>query len=114
MPQYKICFWNYEKIGKISAQHAVRDWKDAGMNVAMSFEYNNACDKPELMLELLDECLANGIQLIICDKRFRFETYAQVGAENFRKGVQEAVKEFGAHEATYAFHVGDEPTKATM
>ena len=113
MSKYKICFWNYEKIGKISAAHAVRDWKDAGMNFAMSFEYNSACDKPELMLELLDECLANGIQLIICDKRFRFETYAQVGESAFRKGVQEAVKEFGSHNATYAFHVGDEPNKDT-
>ena len=37
MPKYKICFWNYEKIGKISAQHAVRDWKDAGNQFTVNY-----------------------------------------------------------------------------
>ena len=109
MEQFKISFWNYVKMGVLEAKKAVADWKDAGFNLAMTFEYNAEKDNPKEMLELLDECQAKGIQAIVCDKRTRYSHYMEVGEEAFRAGVKKAVEEFGYHDAVYGFHVGDEP-----
>ena len=109
MSKYKIGFWNYEKMGVIEAKKAVQDWKDAGFNLAMTFEYRADKDKPAQMIELLDECLAKGIKAIICDSRTRYRAYATVGAEKYRKGVEDVYAEFGYHPAVYALHIGDEP-----
>ena len=39
MKKYKISMWNYVDAGVMDAERAVRDWKDAGINLPMSFEY---------------------------------------------------------------------------
>ena len=108
---YKISFWNYEKTGKIEPKHAVKDWKDAGINLAMTFEYDSLTDSSDLMSALLDECEKNEIKVILCDKRYRYETYALLGEKAFREQVKLAIKEFGNHPSVYGYHVGDEPTK---
>ena len=71
MSKFKISFWNYEKMGVIDAKKAVADWKDAGFNLAMTFEYRAEVDSPAQMIELLDECQKKNIQAIVCDKRTR-------------------------------------------
>ena len=109
MSKYKISFWNYEKMGVIEAKKAVQDWKDAGFNLAMTFEYRADVDSPAEMIELLDECEKKGIKAIVCDKRTRYAEYMRVGEEKFREGVKKVVEEFGSHPAVYGFHVGDEP-----
>ena len=110
MCKYKIGFWNYEKMGVIGAEKAVRDWRDAGFNLAMTFEYNSQKDKPEDMIELLNECEKEGICAIVCDDRTRFSHYVEVGRNKFCEDVAAAVNEFGSHPAVYAFHIGDEPS----
>jgi hypothetical protein len=109
MGKFKISFWNYEKMGVIEAKKAVADWKDAGFNLAMTFEYRAERDNPADMVELLDECQKKGIMAIVCDRRTRYQQYMEVGEETFREGVKKVVAEFGAHPAVYGFHVGDEP-----
>lgn len=109
MHTYKIGFWNYEKMGVIGAEKAAGDWKDAGFNLAMTFEYDSQKNRPEEMIELLDECEKRGIRAIVCDSRTRFFHYLEAGREKFCEDAAAAVKQFGAHPAVYAFHIGDEP-----
>ena len=105
----KLGFWNYIESGKIGSE-AVKDWKELGCNLAMSFDFDvNKHDKKD-MLAILDACKAEGIKLIIRDKRTRYKTYADLPLDEFLSGVRQSYKDFGAHEATFGFFAGDEPT----
>ena len=95
MHTYKIGFWNYEKMGVIGAEKAAGDWKDAGFNLAMTFEYDSQKNRPEEMIELLDECEKRGIRAIVCDSRTRFFHYLEAGREKFCEDAAAAVKQFG-------------------
>ena len=114
--KYYISMWNYLPLGERSEVDGVREWVDCGINLPMSFEYFWWTDK-SLMLPLLDECAAAGIKIIVCDERTDFsrlewaigEYGEQKGLEEFKKGVEEAMTDFGDHPAVYGFHVGDEP-----
>jgi hypothetical protein len=106
----KLGFWNYIKSG-IMGREAVQDWKELGCNVAMSFDFDAEVNDKQEMLDILDECQAQGLQLIIRDKRTRFKRYAKRGEEAFRAGVREAYEDFGKHGATFGFFVGDEPNE---
>ena len=106
-------FWNYVQSG-VLGKEAVSDWKELGINVAMSFEYNPKTDKIQDMIDILDECAAQGIQLIICDKRTSYKTYEEMDYAQFEQGIREAVADFGGHSATYGFSVGDEPKRTQM
>lgn len=109
MSKYKISFWNYERTGVWDEAQAVRDWKEAGINLAMTFEFNPEREDKARMLRLLDECQKEGLQAIVCDERTTFYALRELGEEKFREGVQAAVADFGSHPAVYGFHVGDEP-----
>ena len=105
----KLGFWNYIESGKLGKE-AVRDWKELGMNLAMSFDFDVQKHNKRDMLNILDECQAQGLKLIIRDKRTRYKTYAKTGLDSFKKGVKEAYEDFGKHPATFGFFAGDEPT----
>lgn len=106
--EIKLGFWNYVKSG-ILGREAVREWKELGFNLAMSFEFDISENDKSEMLEILDECQIQGIKLIICDKRTHYLTYAELGEQAFRKGAKEAYEDFGKHPATFGFFAGDEP-----
>lgn len=106
----KLGFWNYIESGRLGKE-AVKDWKELGMNLAMSFDFDVEKHDKQDMVDILDECKAQGLQLIIRDKRTRFKRYARLGEEAFTKGVCEAYEDFGKHEATFGFFVGDEPNE---
>ena len=89
-------FWNYVNTGVLD-ESAVKDWKDLGMNMAMSFEYNPKENKPEQMISVLDECDRQGIKVIVCDIRSHYKTLSEVGEEAFVAGFSQAVREFGHH-----------------
>lgn len=108
---FKIGFWNYVNFGVLDNKEAVRDWEELGMNLPMSFEFNAEKHDKSQMIELLDECHAKNMQVIVCDARTRFERLIENGEEAFRKGVCEAVADFASHPAVFGFHVGDEPNK---
>ena len=104
----KFGFWNYIKSG-IMGKEAVKDWKELGMNLAMSFDFDASIHNKQDMLDILDECAAQGLQLVIRDKRTRYKTRAVLSMEDFVQGVREAYADFGHHPATYGFFAGDEP-----
>lgn len=107
--KYKTGFWNYFTFGKLDNVAAVKDWKELGMSLPMTFHFNPEKHSPEQMLSLLDECEKAGMKAIVCDVRTRFLTYMKVGEEAYIEGVKEAVKAFGSHPANFGFYIGDEP-----
>lgn len=110
--KYNISFWNYQPAGLLDEVKAVKDWKDCGINLPMTFEYDPEIHDRSRMIRLLDECLKQGMKAIVCDSRTRYRTLMEVGEKAFRKGVEEAMEDFGGHPAVFGFHVGDEPDAA--
>ena len=108
---YDISFWNYQPIGFKDEKEAVAEWKDAGITLPMTFEYDPAQHEKGRMLRLLDECRKAGMRAIVCDARTRYRHLRAVGEAQFRADVAAAVADFGAHPAVFGFHVGDEPDK---
>ena len=108
---YDISFWNYRPTGYKDEAEAVAEWKDAGITLPMTFEYDPAVHDKARMLRLLDECKKAGMRAIVCDARTRYMRCAEIGRERFAQGVREAVQDFGSHPAVFGFHVGDEPDK---
>ena len=110
MSKYKMGFWNYVRTGDLDEKTAVADWKKLGMNLPISFHYDYEKHDKNALLRLLDECHANGMQVIVDDKRTNFRRYIQIGKQAFVQEVKQAVADFGTHPAVYGFYVGDEPT----
>ena len=105
-----IGFWNYVDCGVLD-KTAVSDWKELGISLAMSFEYDFEKNKKEEMLEVLDECARQNISVIVCDTRTHWKTYMKYGEERFVQLLRGALEDFGSHKAVFGFHVGDEPDK---
>ena len=113
MTKYKMSFWNYVHTGDehIDIPTAVADWDRLAMNLPMSFFYSERRGHAKsLFIKQLDECHKYGMQVIVDDERTDFRSLQKLGEEEYRKGVQRAVADFGAHPAVYGFHVGDEPS----
>lgn len=114
--KYYISMWNYLPLEERSEVDAVKEWVDCGISLPMSFEYYWWTDK-SLMFKMLDECAEAGLKVIVCDERTTFSRLIwekqdkgeEAGLEEFKKGVADAMADFGSHPAVYGFHVGDEP-----
>ena len=111
MANYKIGFWNYVDTGVLDPKKAAQDWKDLGMNMPMSFEYDPDKHDKQAALDLLDACAERGMKVLFCDARTRFDRLGNAGEKAFAEGVRQATKDFASHSAFYGFHVGDEPDK---
>lgn len=109
--EIKLGFWNYLHTGNLGRE-AVSDWKEMGFNLPMSFEYDAEKHKKEDMLEVLDECEKQGLKMIICDFRTRFQVYEHSGEKYYEEKFRQAYEDFGHHPATFGFAVGDEPVKS--
>ena len=109
--RYDFSFWNYQPVGFKDEQDAVAEWKDAGITLPMTFEYDPARHEKERMLRLLDECEKAGMRAIVCDARTRYHHLREVGEAQFREDVAAAAADFGGHPAVFGFHVGDEPDR---
>lgn len=105
-------FWNYTRIGDLKEEQAARDWKDLGMNLAISSTFMRG-DNKDLMLLQLDAAHKNGIKVIVCDERTLWRNLDD-GEEAYIKGVDSAIADFGNHPAFYAFLVGDEPSRKEL
>ena len=44
---FKIGFWNYVETGVLDPKKAVQDWKELGMTLPMTFNYNPQRHKKE-------------------------------------------------------------------
>ena len=108
--EFKLGFWNYLQIGIISPD-IVDKWVDMGCNLFMSFRFQEGISKKEDMIALLDKAHSVGKKVIINDSRNEYLRLKTMTREEFRKGVEESIRDFGSHPATYGFYGGDEPFK---
>lgn len=111
MNKFSLGFWNYVEMGILKNKNAVSDWKELGLNLAMSFEFDYKKHKKQQMIDLLNQCKKNGLKVIICDSRTNFRNYKKLGPMLFTEEVRQAYKDFGSHPAVFGFHIGDEPLK---
>lgn len=107
MAKYPMGFWNYTQSGQLGPKD-VEDWKDCGMNLVLSPEYDSRVHHKEDMLALLDACEERGIQMILCDHRTLWKG-ASTDEAAYRERFAAALADFGSHPAVYGFHIGDEP-----
>ncbi len=113
MDKYKMSLWFYNKENYVDVDSVVKDMVKLGINLAMSYPYDpDSTDKVKFE-SFLDKCHEKGMKIIISDVRTRYNTLYETDEETFKKGVEDAVKDFGSHPATYGFLVGDEPVKET-
>ena len=110
MEKYPVSFWNYVETGALGKEEVAK-WKELGVNLAMSFEYDPKKHKKEQMTEMLDECARLGLKVVVCDARSHWNALKEQGRDAFIEGLKQAVEDFGSHKAVWGFHVGDEPHK---
>lgn len=113
---FPIGFWNYTFMDMEGVGPAcVKDWADAGMNLAMTPEFIAGRDDPRAMLAILDAAAEKGIRVILYDRR---GTCWQREAANddaaYRRAFAAMFKDFGHHPAVSGFFVGDEPRGAEI
>lgn len=106
--KFKFGFWNYLPVGTLK-EDIVYKWQDMNCNLFMSFRYLENVSKKEDMIALLDEAHKIGVQVIINDERTEYLRLKTMSKEEFIKGVQTAIDDFGNHPATFGFYGGDEP-----
>lgn len=106
--EFKFGFWNYLPVGTID-KNIVREWKEIGCNLFMSFRFLKGKSDKNKMIELLDEAQKVGVKVIINDERTEYLRLKEMSKEEFIANVKEAVDDFGSHPATYGFYGGDEP-----
>ena len=107
METFPLGFWNYQDAGDQGPKD-VADWVQCGMTLTMGPEYVDGRHDKGAMLALLDEAQKQGIRLILCDHRARWQG-ASSDPEQYRARFQAALDDFGHHPAVFGFHVGDEP-----
>ena len=111
---FKMSFWNYVDIGAVDNKTAVSDWKELGMNVPMTFDYDPDRHDKKVFLDQLDKCAEAGMKAIIRDARTHWGTLTQKGESEFKRGVKAAAADFGKHPGVFGFFIGDEPNGAQM
>lgn len=114
LTEYKMSFWNYQKVGTKDIIESVRDWKKMGFNYPISFRYDSKISKKEIMLNFLDECYKQGLKVFLDDTRLYYGYYIQKGEEEYRKDVQEVLKDFCEHPAVFGVLLGDEPNRENI
>ena len=105
MNQYPIAAWYYLSLNR-PPEEKVDTWYELGLNL-VTISY--ALEQKELILRALDRAQSHNMKLILMDPRTEFMVLHEAGEETYRKGVLEAIHDFGHHPAVFGFYVGDEP-----
>ena len=116
--RYPIGFWagrlNLAEHGRHINEAEVESWADAGFTVPRSPSYNPKDAKQKAhILRLLDWAHARRMKLILWDPRchatLALADRQELIPSSYADGMRAAVKDFGAHPATFGFFVCDEP-----
>ena len=86
MEKYPVSFWNYVETGALGKEEVAK-WKELGVNLAMSFEYDPKKHKKEQMTEMLDECARLGLKVVVCDARSHWNALKEQGRGAFIEGL---------------------------
>ena len=110
--EYHFSTWNYEGISaSTDIDQAVKDWKEAGLTIPMTFDLKSTADLP-VMIDLLDKCDAAGMKVIINDTRkvwWDMDILTAEGAQRYREKMQAMKNDFGNHPAVWGYFIADEP-----
>lgn len=110
--EYHFSTWNYEGISaSTDIDQAVRDWKEAGLTIPMTFDLKSTADLP-IMISLLDKCEAAGLKVIINDTRkvwWDMDIQTAEGAQRYRNKIEAMKSDFGNHPAVWGYFIADEP-----
>jgi hypothetical protein len=101
---FPIGFWNYAPVETFD-EAKVQEWQDAGITLTTGPEYSPTPENIARMRQVLDWAQVRKIKVILCDPRARGGAIAP----DYRQQVEQAVREFGQHPATFGFHILDEP-----
>lgn len=107
-----LSFWQYLDFSQMSQEElsgCVGEWKDLCMNLGYSFWYDPDKCPEQRMLDLLDDCHRNGMQLIIVHSRLHWDYLKRHGAEKYEAEAKDCIARFGSHPACFGFMIGDEP-----
>ena len=109
---YHFSTWNYEGISSSTdIDQAVKDWKEAGLTIPMTFDLKSTGDL-SIMTGLLDKCEAAGMKVIINDTRkvwWDMDIQTTEGAQRYREKMQAMKNDFGSHPAVWGYFIADEP-----
>jgi hypothetical protein len=105
-------FHNYSPWGSpAGCAAAVKDWVDMGITVGRMPGYDPEVNKKEDVLAVLDACAEAGIHTFITDRRCSMGRMFELEGDEdaYRRGLDQSLKDFGDHPATFGYDVGDEP-----
>ena len=102
--KFPIGFWNIISATQLGPE-AVQDWVDFGTTLTMTGAYGEGQDKNRV-LQILDECHAQGIRMIVQDNRI---VYNHLHNGQYEADLRRVIDDFAGHPAVYGFHLGDEP-----
>lgn len=108
MDKIKLSFWNYLPLDNYK-KDVILDWKELGVNLAMSFVFDIEKHSKKAMNDFLDDCLEHNLKVIIVDTRSSFYELDRISEEEYRQNIKQAYEDFGHHKATFGFFIGDEP-----
>lgn len=122
--RFPIGFWNYTNLTQHSRymdEAEVEEWSDAGFTVTLSPSVNPNDPKQVAHLgRILDWAAKRGMKIIVVDPRThgppggggRVGSKVHRLSRDYKERVEEAVRAFGNHPATFGFHIGDEPNRS--
>lgn len=107
---FPIGCWNYAPI-EVFDEAKIQEWQDVGFTLTMGPEYAPTPENVARMKQVLDWSQARDIKVIVCDPRPRARAPLP---PDFAQQAAAAIGDFGAHPATFGFHVLDEPDTAAF
>jgi hypothetical protein len=109
---YPTTFHNYSPWGAPAGRpSAAKDWVDLGITIGRTPVYDPERDKKEDVLALLDACAEEGIMCFMNDARCSVSAMVRANCDEdeYRRGFEASLKDFGDHPANMGYDVADEP-----
>lgn len=108
---FPVTFHNYSPFGAPAGRpEAVKDWLDLGITIGRTPVYRPEIDRKQDVLSILDACAEAGLMCFVNDARGSMGRMFECANEDeYRRGFERALKDFGDHPAAFGFDVGDEP-----
>ncbi|MBO5645756.1 MAG: hypothetical protein J6S59_01440 [Clostridia bacterium] len=107
MDRYPISCWTYFPLSEAWPELA-RDFRDLGFTNPMTPVFSEG-DDPAVMRRLLDDFVAEGLQVILYDNRVTAHSLKGADDALIREKFARSLADFGDHPAVMGFYVGDEP-----
>lgn len=85
------------------------EWAQLGATLTMGHRFIPGQTNKEHFAALLESAYANGLRIILCDERAQARHLRTLGPQEYRRELQEMIKDWAAYPAIWGVHMGDEP-----